>query len=79
MSREKTCENCLHHFACKVNNEYVPTLCRAYEDKAEYRKQSEGEWKNGITGCICCVCGEQEQRKFKFCPNCGAKMKGGAE
>lgn len=38
---EKTCENCLHHFACKVNSEYVPTPCRAYEDEAGYRKQSE--------------------------------------
>lgn len=46
MSKEKqieemACKNCLHHFACLVNSEYVPTPCRAYEDKAAYRKQSE--------------------------------------
>ena len=43
-----------------------------------YRKQSEGEWKNGVTGYICSVCGNQEAtNRYSFCPNCGAKMKGG--
>ena len=41
---EMTCENCLHHFACLVNSEYVPSPCPAYENKSEYRKQNEGEW-----------------------------------
>lgn len=47
MNREKqieSCENCLHYSACLINGEYVPTPCRAYEDKASYRKQSEAEW-----------------------------------
>lgn len=46
MSKEKEikCEDCLHHFACEVNSEYVPSPCRAFEDKQGYRKQSEGEW-----------------------------------
>ena len=41
---EMDCKNCLHHLACLVNCEYVPTPCCAYEDKAGYRKQIEGEW-----------------------------------
>ena len=46
MSKEKqieeiTCERCLHRLACLVNGEYVPTPCPAYEDKADYHKQSE--------------------------------------
>lgn len=43
MSKEKEikCEDCLHHFACEVNSEYVPSPCRAFEDKQGYRKQSE--------------------------------------
>ena len=56
---------------------------------AGYRKQSEGEW---VSNCqtdeyICSLCGgfspidcEKENfYKSNFCPNCGAKMKGGAE
>ena len=55
-----------------------------------YRKQSEGEW---VTSDIpqekyaCSVCGgacwyydyQGEVARSKYCPNCGAKMKGGAE
>ena len=46
---EMACENCLHHLACLVNSEYVPTPCPAYEDKAEYRKVPEniGEFSDG--------------------------------
>jgi hypothetical protein len=40
---EEKCENCLHYRACILNSEYVPTLCRIYEDRTNYRKQSEAE------------------------------------
>ena len=45
---------------------------------AGYRKQSEGEWI-GIWDYECSVCNEYNDIKTKYCPNCGAKMKGGAE
>lgn len=38
---EKSCKKCLHHAACVLNGEYLPTLCRLYDAKANYRKQ---EW-----------------------------------
>ena len=43
MSREKQieCASCLHYNACLINSEYVPSPCRAYENNAGYRKQSE--------------------------------------
>lgn len=58
---------------------------------AGYRRQSEGEWEDQYQGMYanqlykCSVCGEtashDDKRWFltNFCPNCGAKMKGGAE
>lgn len=46
-----------------------------------YRKQSEGEWREDFDGdCYCTACGYYPKKDVKnFCPNCGAKMKGGAE
>lgn len=62
---------------------------------ADYRKQSEGHWMtyhctNGgksprgrlvtYKTYTCDSCGKSNgRRKTPFCPNCGAKMKGGAE
>lgn len=58
---------------------------------AGYRKQSEGEWVDQYQGKYdnqlykCSECGEtafhDESRWFltHYCPNCGAKMKGGAK
>lgn len=54
-----------------------------------YSKQSEGEWiSNRQTDeFICSLCGaiapvdclKEAFYESKFCPNCGARMKGGAE
>ena len=52
---------------------------------AGYRKQTEGEWKTvgeELKNTTCSVCGhwvETPYGKTPYCPNCGAKMKGGAE
>ena len=54
---------------------------------AGYRKQSEGEWIKRIwiifdsekVGFCCSKCNTTWDTPTKFCPNCGAKMKGGAE
>lgn len=44
-----------------------------------YRKQSEGEWVKCGTIFKCTACNRTRAKKSDFCPNCGAKMKGGAE
>jgi hypothetical protein len=55
--------------------------------QAGYRKQVVGEWKRSERSkydFFCTVCGEKAvqniygnyDRLFKFCPHCGAKMKG---
>lgn len=68
---------------------------RKQESASGYRKQSEGHWMtnhctNGGRSSkgrtiiyktyTCDICGYSNgRRKTNFCPNCGAKMKGGAE
>lgn len=46
---------------------------------AGYRKQKEGKWKqayNSYPRYVCTNCNHLFNNKtFKYCPNCGAKMK----
>ena len=59
---------------------------------AGYRKQKEGEWIKHAASYECTACKEEfsvdgyaedydpiTDWDLHFCPNCGAKMKGGAE
>lgn len=72
----KPCEKCsAYPDACKA----VKYAERFYN--ADYRKQSEGEWiyqeysmGHYVGKCSLCEC---EADMTKFCPNCGARMKGG--
>jgi hypothetical protein len=61
-----------------------------FAERNGYRKQSEGEWieersyshsrRGYIEKITCSLCGKSSGlRKYNYCPNCGAKMKGGAE
>ena len=82
MKNYKTCKECYetNYCACRVYE-----VCRNLYN-AGYRKQSEGEWvEKNIFFAIykCSICGAENLYKdghaclSKFCPNCGAKMKGG--
>ena len=69
----------------QVDGEYCDR-CRKLAERlynAGYRKQSEGEWKTEDTMlgkcCTCSVCGGCPTMEYRYCPYCGAKMKGGAE
>ena len=65
------------------NHEAYAIKWRAEITKAleEYFKQSEGEWKKFqelYPRYVCTACNHLFNNKsYKYCPNCGAKMKGG--
>lgn len=59
-----------------------PRMIATDLNDAGYRKQSKGEWEEyQIPNIICCSkcdwgTGVENKHQFKFCPNCGADMRG---
>ena len=86
------CDECRAHTPsceCIMCDAAIESATDIYN--AGYRKQSEGEWEK-FEGerFICSNCAKvfglgstatihDVKRVWNFCPNCGAKMKGGAE
>ena len=68
------CEKCDYKHICH----YV-SVAKIVVSKG-YRKQSEGEWKkvsDKYPRYACTACNHLfNNKEYKFCPNCGAKMKG---
>ena len=80
----------LIHTGRSLQLSYVEIAEHLYN--AGYRKQSEGEWIKHPVSYECTACKEEffvegyaedydpiTDWDLHFCPNCGAKMKGGAE
>ena len=69
--KEKRCQDCDSYDLCEFWVE-ASTL-----HNNGYRKQCEGEWEVfGIANPKCSLCRSYNIEKSRFCPNCGAKMKG---
>ena len=85
--RAYDCDECEHFRVCyKIHQYHVHQINTGLYCPSFKRKQSEGEWveKNVFFAIYkCSICGEENLYKdghaclSKFCPNCGAKMKGG--
>lgn len=79
------CNDCIHNKVC----EWVPNFDDICTDHLTERPQGhwvkDDAWRNGeyIGGYwhINCPCvdGYSSKVKYNFCPNCGAKMKGGED
>lgn len=80
---EKTCKDCIHFGACSKWTDF-PKQC-GVPVCASFAQQSEGEWiptdfKDEVYEEYyeCSAC-KIWNFKSAYCPNCGARMKGGAE
>ena len=94
MSKEKRIEDMREKIRTEISKavegglvtwtEFADWLTEALYNEG-YRKQSEGEWiteGDELRNTTCSVCNywvETPYGKTPYCPNCGAKMKGGAE
>lgn len=60
-------------------NEGAPKWYAKAFYNTDYRKQSEGEWGFDGMSWTCSECNEYATKGIRtsFCPNCGARMKGG--
>lgn len=92
---ELTCDMCDSCREAVTREDCPNHCCDGVRQHAEalyargWRRQSEGEWKwISDDDCICSACGkvfytadnaDAGTPLWNFCPNCGAKMKGGAE
>ena len=81
---KRGCTRCPFNKMCDIQES-----CEALYN-AGYRKQSEGKWIQHTEKPTwleddvevfyeCSICNTQSPAPTNFCPNCGAKMKGGAE
>lgn len=75
----------LSNFLWKNTIIHTEDLCHDVAEtviKAGYCKRSEGKWIRHKEYCLynkCSVCEHGHCREDNYCPNCGAKLKGGAE
>lgn len=86
-NKNETCKDCIHYCVCP----YHITL-HENKDCVHFSRQIEGEWiEHDDDWCgayyTCSVCGcdwttidgTPQENNMRYCPECGAKMKGGAE
>lgn len=80
------CGKCIHYEIC---DEYVSPCetfpetengCPCYKSKHDFVEVKHGKWKqayNSFPKYVCTNCNHLFNNKsFKYCPNCGAKMDG---
>ena len=76
------CDDCQYSYSKNNQENEICKICELTYFKD--RKQKEGEWQMKVYPITSCsVCGVlrsvEYQQGWNYCPNCGAKMKGGAE
>lgn len=87
-----TCNDCIHEAICDMpiitDGRKNASNCGKFKNKADFVEVKHGEWiyepssdtlggTDATYDWICSVCKGTSVDDTKFCPNCGAKMKGG--
>jgi uncharacterized paraquat-inducible protein A len=89
MTREEAIKLIDNHTVCFYNEIDSPTLqalhmaieaLSAERPKGEWQKVDEQPYFRKHFDNVCCsVCHYKGMKKYNYCPNCGARMKGGEE
>ena len=83
-----TCKDCIHNEMCYATHTDDSPCCCDFKDSSKYVVREKGEWvllgqrTYGGGRCYthyCNRCGQHGYDDYVLCPNCGAKMDGGAE
>lgn len=82
--KKSICDSCTHRNVCKAIDNQPCTECNHYQCTADVEQVKRGRWRcHGDCGVTeCSVCGwsiEEYVGDYAYCPNCGAKMDGGAD
>ena len=77
---KKRCRDCIHDDVC---NDWAVTSGIPFVNPDTckfYREKKQGEWRDcHKINYECSICKTKSFHKFKYCPECGAKMKGGEQ
>ncbi len=86
---KKHCKDCVYYEVCPLGLmiKGKTGTCLKFKNKADYVEVKHGEWKerkiiimdNEITAVRCTACNLTSNSESLYCPNCGAKMDGGAD
>ena len=90
--RESICPTCYHRNVCLAIGNQPCFGCNQYKNAADVVEVKHGRWEDRPTGRYCqtqswcTACGKhsgiggiESNRHKPYCPNCGAKMDGGAD
>ena len=95
IGREEKCGDCIHVEVCERNpiltefSRENPACCKKFMKAADVAPVRYGRWIDKGGYAVCTECGGRSGIQYdgvepiplmtQFCPNCGAKMDGGAD
>lgn len=86
----ETCKDCLYSEVCEAPPSVYLKLgkCDCFKSEKDYSPVRHGRWERVLPSksaakwsskVSCSICHNVGYERFKYCPNCGAKMDGGSD